>query len=290
MAWSRGPGELSSVEVNNVSVDGGLIEGFNTETTPDTFSTALGFEAERTSMLKRWTFNNFDYSTVAGMLTLMTARTQVDVEANYVDSPKQTLADAVIRVKPIISPTPSSCRAYILAPPANYNSLASAFDDLGPIIGQPTYTFDWPWEGTDGCGRPYFSSCRITAEFMLPGDGSVTDPYATLSTGNGSGTYYGTKTDVAILMPSGNFLVLADVYCYFHYANEDASMPRAVRVKLVGVASSWAGLIYYTDGGVSATTTAWGTDGAVDPGDLYAGCEVEAVGYGLAEANVVSWP
>lgn len=283
MAWSRGPGELSAISVNAVSVDAGLIEGFSTETTPDTFSTALGFDAERGSMLKRWTFNNFDYSTVGGMQTLMTNRTLVDVVATYVDSAAQTLNDAVIRVKPILHPTPNACHFYIDTPNANFNSLASSFTDAGILLGPPTVTFDWPFEGVDGCGRPYFSTCRLTYEFILPGDGTVTTPYTTLS------TFHGTKCDAAFTLPSGNFIALSDVYCYIHYANEDASQPRSVRVKLVGVASSWANLIAYTDGGVSATTTAWGTDGAVDPGDLYAGCEVEAVGYGINEGVLTTW-
>jgi hypothetical protein len=48
------------------------MEGWNTESTPDTFPTAAGFDAERGSMLKRWTFNCLDYSAVGAMETLMT--------------------------------------------------------------------------------------------------------------------------------------------------------------------------------------------------------------------------
>ena len=286
MAWSRGAGELTQVAVGATTIVAGLMEGWNTESTPDTFPTAAGFDAERGSMLKKWTFNCLDYSGVAAMATLMTNRTLTDVTATYAGGQTQALNDAIIRVTPIVGTVTDSCRVYADTPPANYNSLASGFVDLGPMLGSPTFTFDYPFDGVDGCGRPYFSSGRVTCEFILVGDGTVTNPYTAIT----GGSLRGALTDVAFQMPNGNFLVLQDVYMYIHYANEDAMQPRAVRVRVVGTGATWASKIAYTNGAASALTDTWGTlTNSVDPGDFFAGAAVEAVGFHYDEPTLVTW-
>jgi hypothetical protein len=97
-------------------------------------------------------------------------------------------------------------------------------------------------------------------------------------------------TDVAFQMPNGNFMVLQDVYMYIHYANEDATQPRAVRVRVVGTGATWASKLAYTDGEATAKTNTWGTltDG-VDPGDFFSGAAVECVGFHYDESTLVTW-
>ncbi len=283
MAWTRGPGTLSAVSVNGVSIDAGLVEGFSKTVEPDTFDTAYGFPAERGSVKTTFNFNCLDWSAVAAMETLMTARTPVNVIATYVDGQAQTLVAATIRIKPLIHLVPDACNVYVAAANTSKNNLASIWTDAGGTIGVPSPTFDWTWDGMDGCGRPYHSGCRVMTEFILPGKSPSTLPYTALS------ALKGAKVDAAFKMQStgtAGYLTFDDCYLYYTYANEDSLTPRAIRARLIGVGAAWSNLLGYTDGGATAVSSLWGVDSAVDPGDMFAGCEVEATGFHQAETTL----
>jgi hypothetical protein len=284
MAFEYGPGQLASIDFGATTVAANLLENLSTDTTPDTYSSAKGTDVERGSVIKTVSCNVLDYDSVAALNTLMTNRTESDIDLNYVDGDEQRVENCIVRVRPLVGTITDTCRVYAATAATTKNSLTTAYVDLGPTLGSPTFTFSFPFEGTDGCGRPYFSGVvRVEAEFMLPGDSTVTNPYTAITGGNLNGVL----CDVAFQLPGGNFLVLDDVYLYPLFANEDASTPRAVRVKLDGTGTAWTTMVSYTDGAASSATDAWGTTtNSNDPGDYFAGAEVECVGHAYAETSL----
>lgn len=290
MAWSRGPGNIASININGgaPTIQGGLVENYGLATEPSEFDSAVGFSAERGYVTKRGTFTVLDYSAVAALNTLMQNGTLVDIIYTYSDAATQTVTDNRIRIKPVFNVVPDIVRVYArVASGSNNDALATTWSDLGPIIGTLNANFDYPFDGSDGAGRPYFSNGRVEVEFMLVGDSVVTDPYADIVTDS----LRGVACDVAFLLPSGNFMVLNSVYLYLLRGDESASEPRSARVRLKNVVANWTSLIEYTDGAATGSATdAWGTEtSGVDPGNYFAGCEVEAVGTGYAEPDFVTF-
>lgn len=289
MAWSRGPGAISSININSgaPTVESGYIENYSLSTEPETFDSAGGFTGERGYVAKRGNFIVTDYSAVASLNTLMQNGTLVPIIYTYVDAATQTVTSNRIRIKPVVNLVPDACRIYAAVAGTTKTNLAATWTDLGPIIGSMDLNFDYPFDGADGCGRPYFSTGRLTGTLTLVGDSSVTDPYTAFT----GASLRGVKCDIAVTLPSGNFLVFDDVWSYITYADEDSNTPRAARVMFTGVYGNWTAAISYTDGAASGTATdAWGTTtNSLDPGDWFAGCEVEAVGVGYAETDFVSF-
>lgn len=285
MAWSKGPGNVASININTASptILGGFIENYSYTPEPDTYTSALGFEAERGFLTMRHTFTNLDVSAIAPLNTLMQNGTLVPLIVTYAGGVTKTLSNCRVRIKPVFNIVPDACRVYARAKSTGYNDLATTWTDLGPIVGSLNANFDYPFEGNDGCGRPYFSNGRVNTEFMLVGDSTVADPHGALDSLDKQ------NVDVAFEMPNGNFMVLKDVYMYRIYGPEDTANPRHIRVRVTNVVANWVNLIDYTDGGVAATTDAWGTITTIHPDDLYAGCEVDIVGVTQDESTDVVW-
>jgi hypothetical protein len=284
MAFLDGPGQVKTVNIGGTSVAGTLVENLTTSTEPDSYASASGINIERGSMKTMVACNVLDYSAVAGLVVLQDARTLSDVQLTYTDDDIKKIEACIIRVKPLVGLVTDSCRVWGALAAETNDDLETDFTDLGPTLGSPEFTFDFPFEGTDGCGRPYYDgTVRVAAEFVLPGDATVANPYTAIT----GASMRGVSTNVAFALPGGNYLVLSDVHMFIHYANDDSNSPRAVRVKVEGVGSGWAAMLGYTNGAATAVDTAWGTVGAVDPGDYFTGCEVEATGFTYDETLTV---
>jgi len=287
MAWTRGPGNVASININTASptILGGFIENYSSVTETQNFTSALGFEAERGYVTIREMFTNLDVSAITALNTLMQNGTLVPVINTYAGGATKTVTNCRVRIKPIFNVVPDACRVYARAKSTGYDNLASTWTDLGPIIGSLNASFDYPFDGADGCGRPYFSNGRIETEFQLVGDSTVTDPYTDLDTLDKQ------NVDVAFQMPDGNFMVLKDVYLYRIYGDESTDSPRFIRVKVKQVVANWTALIDYTDGASGALTDNWGTTtNSIHPTDMFAGCEGELVGTGYAEEGTDRGP
>ena len=154
-------------------------------------------------------------------------------------------------------------------------------------MGQPTFTFDFPGEETDGCGRPYFSgTCHAVAEFELAGiRGATTDVYAAAK------AFQNVNIDAAWTLSSGNYMVFENAYAYVYHGDEDSAGPRTVRVRIEAVASDWSSILKYTNGVVtSPDTDAWGvTTNSVNPGDTFAGAMVEFTGTAYSESTLTAF-
>jgi|APSaa5957512535_1039671.scaffolds.fasta_scaffold02113_14 hypothetical protein len=290
MAWAPGPSEVASISIGGTSTNGNLIENFSLETAEESYTTGYNFEADRGFVTKTGSFDCLDYSKVTALETLMTNRSLNTAIVTYTDSDTQTMtSNTICRVKPIVNIVSDVCNVYILAQAGSYDDLTTNFTDLGVAMSDPSFEFDYPSDETDGCGRPYFGgSCRVTAEVMLSGiRGATTDVYALAK------AFQNTNVDVAFAMPNGNFMVLEDVYAYAYHAGEDAAGARMVRLKITGVAAAWSSTLKYTNGSATADTN--GTDGwgvetnGVDPGNGFAGANVEFVGTHYSEDTLTSF-
>ncbi len=289
--WGPGPSEVASISIGSTSTNGNLIENFSLETAEESYTTGYNFEADRGFVTKTGSFDCLDYSKVTALQTLMTTRALNTTVITYVNGDTQTMtSSATCKVKPVVNVVPDACNVYILAQSGSYDDLTTNFTDLGVAMSDPSFEFDYPSDETDGCGRPYFGgSCRVTAEVMLSGirgesTGSITDVYAAAK------AFQNTNVDVAFAMPNDNFMVLEDVYAYAYHAGEDASGARMVRLKITGVASDWSTILKYTDGGATAQTDDWGVEtNGVDPGNTFAGANVEFVGTHYAEDTLVGF-
>ena len=269
-----GPGEITQIQFGGTTVAAQFIEGFSTETTPDSYSSGLGFDVERGSVTKVLSCNVLDYSAYSALNTLMTARTASTITTTYVNGGTQVLTDCIITVQPLVHQVSDACKVFIGAAGADKTGLDAAaggttgvWTDLGVTIGTPSPTFELAFQGTDGCGRPYYSTVSVMEEFILPGD-----VYSSIAEG--------TAADVAVQLPDGNWLCFDDVYPYKKYANEDGSQPLAVRLVIKAVATDWDNLISYHDGSAGVAT----------PGDYFSGCAVQATGFDYAESNMVTFP
>ncbi len=266
-----GPGEITQIAFGGTTVAAQFIEGYSLETTADSYTSALGFDVERGSVTKQLTCNVLEYSKYSALNTLMKNRTKSTVTVTYVDAGTNALSNCIIRVTPLVHQVSDACQVFIGAAGADKTGLDAAYGgttgvwtDLGVTIGTPAPTFEFAFDGVDGCGLPYYSSVRVMHEMILPGN-----VYSLITEG--------TAADVAIRMPDGNWLCFDDVYPFKKYANEDGSQPLAVRLHIKAVADDWDDIISYHDGSAGAAT----------PGDYFAGCAVEATGFAYSEGSLV---
>ena len=286
MAWAAGPGNVTTLDIGGTAVDGGLVEGLSIATAPDTFSAANSIEVERGSVRKTLTANVLDVSTINAVNAFMTARTEQDITVTYSDATTTVLNNCIVRIKPIISPVTDVCNVEIAADGTTNSDIAANFTELGPVLGQPSFTADFPYDGVDGHGRPYFSSVRFNWEAILPGTSSIL-PYALLDTG----VHRGVKNQIAFLMPDTNYVVFTDAYTYYTYADEDSSQPRAVRLRGSATGATWGAILGYSDGVVTTPTDeAWDAAGVTLRNDFFAGYELEVHGFHTAETTIQTHP
>lgn len=287
MAWTAGPGNVTNLDIGGTSVDGGLVEGLAVATTPDTFPAAVGIEFERGSVMKQLTCNILDVSSINAVNAFMIARSEQDVTATYADTTTMLLNDCVIRIKPLISLVTDISNVEIAADGTINDDIPTNFTELGPVIGAPTFTADFPFDGTDGMGRPYFGDqCRLAWEAILPGTPSGGDvvPYTLLN------TFKGGKAQIAFLMPDTNYVVFTDAYTFTTFADEDTSQPRAVRLKGVSVGATWGAILGYTDGAATSATEVWDAAGVTLRADMFAGYELEVTGFHTDEETLQTHP
>ena len=294
MAWAPGPSEVASISVGGTSTTGNLVEGFTISTTPESFTAGNGLTVDRGYVTKAGSFNMLNYDNVTALQTLMTNRTLSTVIATYTDSDTQTMtSNCVVKVTPLVNQVPDTCVVFIdPTGAADYVDITNAsanFVKQGVVVGQPTFTFDFPGEETDGCGRPYFSgTCHAVAEFELAGiRGATTDVYA-LAKGYQT---TGTAVDVAFQLSSGNFMVIQGAYVYAYHGDEDSGGPRTVRVRVEAVGATWSTILKYTDGAaVTPDINVWGvTTAGVDTGNTFAGAMVEFTGTNYSEASLTAF-
>lgn len=275
MAWSAGPGELTSIVIDGATVTSDLIDGYSVASEKDNYGAAIGHPVDRGSILKRVSFNNYDVSTINALHGYMTGRTEKSVVITYADAATQTLNECIVRVTPLLNNVTDTCKVWFAASGTANTSLTSNWTSVGVTLDVPTVSYNFPFDGTDGCGRPYFSTCGFELEFHLPG------------------AYYGTFTEggqcrIALALPDGNFQVF-DGRSYINYADDDGSRPRAVRVVLRGVSTSWGSLIEFTDGGATPVTEDFNAASPTLMQDRLHGVMVEAVGFGYAESDVTTF-
>jgi len=280
MAWSPGPGELTSIAFGGTTITSEFLEGYSLTTEKDSYDAAIGHSVDRGSMSKTLSVNAFDVSAINAIHTLMTGRTESTVTVTYQDAQTQALNECIIRVTPILNNVSDVAKVYHDNASSGNNNLASSWEACGVTIDIPTMTFSFPFDGTDGLGRPYFSSCAIELEFMLP-DPADADVYGIFDDKS--------ACSIALQLPDGNFQVLKGGRVYKNYADDDGSMPRAVRVVYRAVGDSWGDIIEFTDGGATATTEAFNASTPTLMQDYLHGILIEAVGRGYDEADVTTF-
>lgn len=281
MAWSAGPGELTSIAFGGTTITSEFLEGYSLTTEKDSYDAAIGHSVDRGSMSKTVSVNAFDVSAINAIHTLMTARTESNVVVTYQDGQTQTLNECIIRVTPILNNVSDVAKVWVATAGASTTNLVAGgtWQDAGVTIDVPTISFSFPFDGADGLGRPYFSSCAMEVEFMIP------DNYANEFTDKAT-------HDIAFALPDGNFQVMKGGRVYVNYADDDGSMPRASRVVYRAVGDSWSDILAFTDGASSSTIDVDFADTIVtnDPRlDYIHGILVEAVGRGYTEGNVTTF-
>ena len=275
--WDPGPQQLTQISVNDgvaTDINASLIEGYSLETEKDAYDSALGISFDRGYTTKTGSLNCMDYAAVSDLEAMMTARDETTITMTYADATTQDVANAVIKVAPLVNLVPDVCGVWMQTSDGDYTSLEAGATALGITMSEPSFEFDYPFDGTDGCGRTYYGgTCRVTAEFELPGIRGVnTDVYAAAY------AFEGTAVDVAFKMPNGKYLVLENVYAFVNYGAEDAQGVRTVHVRVTGVASAWSSMIKYTNGSATPLTDPWGTTtNGVHPGNKFSGCAVSFV-------------
>lgn len=290
MAWAKGPGELSQIVITDgtttATVASEYIEGYSVTTEKDSYDAAIGHSVDRGSMTKSLSFSAFKVDQIKNLHDLMTDRAEVNATITYQDTNTHKLGDyenlqgGIIRVTPVLNSISDVAQVYVADAGASRTDLANTWRDAGVTIDVPTISFSFPFDGTDGLGRPYFSSCAIEVEFMIPDDYAKTvgvDPLFV----------HGATSDIAFKLPDGNFQTMRLGRVYVNYADEDASMPRASRIVYRAVADSWGDLIGFTDGASSSTVTeAFNATSPTLMQDYIHGVLVEFVGRGYTEDNV----
>jgi len=290
--WAPGPQELTSIVVGGQTISGQLIENFSVSTEGQSYDSAAGIPVDRGFVTRTITFDTYDYEKVSAVNALMSARSLNTITENYVDGDASVMtSNAIVRVMPIVSVVPDACQVYINAYDATdatkWNSVASNFTDLGVAMSEPSFSFEFPFDGTDGCGRPYFGgSVRVTAEFELAGiRGASTDVRAALES-----IGFGANVDVAVKLPSGKYMCMQNMYAYFYFGPESSNGPRTISLKLVGTAASWSALLGFTEEGAAATRDGWGTTTqGHDPGNYFGGMNVEIVATDYSESAMIAW-
>lgn len=275
MAWTAGPGELTSISFGATTITADLLEGFSAPGEKDSFSAGVGHDVDRGSILKSLSVTAYDVSAINAIHTLMTGRTETDITITYADAQTQVISDSLIRIQPVLNSVTDVCKVWIAAAGTATTSIATNWTDLGVTIDVPTASFSYPFDGTDGKGRPYFSTLGMEVEFLLPGDkyGDVTE---------------GGTARVAFQLPDGNFQIM-DGRTYKQYAEDDGSTPRATRVVLRAVGTSWGDLIEFSDGTATPTDEAFNAAAPTLIQDRLHGILIEAAGFGYNESDVVTF-
>lgn len=269
---ATGPGQVRSLNFNagapTVTVP--FVVNYGIANEPGTYESAYGISVERGSILKRVTADILDYSAFATINTLMTGRTEHDLIITYADGSTQTLQDGLVRIRPISNVVPDVKKVLIAATGTALTALdaGTGYTDLGRILENPSVTYDFPFDGNEGAGRPYYSAARINGTVMLPAA-----TYASLD------SFVNTECIIAFQLPDGNWQVHDNVWVYRHYGDEDATQPRIIRLRFTGVEDTWAELLQYHDGSLAAST----------PGDMFAGGSVEWVGHHYTETSLTAW-
>lgn len=289
--WAPGPQEITDITIGSANpIKGQYIENYAVATEGQSYDSAAGMPVDRGFVTRTITFDQYDYGECSTLEGYMTSRALQSVVTEHVDADTSTVTDATVRIMPIVGVVPDSCHLYIKAynatSPNKWNDLATGFTSLGIVMSEPTFTFEFPFDGTDGCGRPYFGGAvRVTAEFELAGiRGATTDIYDALDT-----LGFGANVDVAIKLPNDNFLGLQNMYAYFYFGPESASGPRTVSLKVIGTDDKWSDIMVFTNGAASAAVSTWGTAGSYDPGDYFGGCNVELVAADYSEGAMIDW-
>lgn len=289
MAWSAGPGELTSIAFGATTITSEFLEGYSLTTEKDSYDAAIGHSVDRGSMSKTLSVNAFDVSAINAIHTLMTARTESTVTVTYQDGQTQALNECIIRVTPILNNVSDVAKVYVGAAGASLDDLTGSgnWDLAGVTLDVPTISFSFPFDGTDGLGRPYFSSCAMEVEFMIP------ENYAKVTAAGPPPEYlfvHGATSDIAFALPDGNFQVMSGGRVYCNYTDDDGSMPRASRIVYRAVADSWGDLLEFTNGGdPTATTEAFNASSPTLMQDYLHGILIEAVGRGYDEADVTTF-
>jgi len=285
MAWSAGPGELTSIAFGGTTITSEFLEGYSLTTEKDSYDAAIGHSVDRGSMSKTLSVNAFDVSAINAIHTLMTGRTESTVTVKYQDDQTQALNECIIRVTPILNNVSDVAKVYVGAAGASLDDLTGSgnWNLAGVTLDVPTVSFSFPFDGTDGLGRPYFSSCAMEVEFMIPED------YLKDFSGSPLFTDKGTH-DIAFALPDGNFQVMSGGRVYCNYADDDGSMPRSSRIVYRAVADSWGDILEFTNGGdPTATTEAFNASSPTLMQDYLHGILIEAVGRGYDEADVTTF-
>jgi len=281
-----GAGEITQIVVTDgtstATIPAEMIEGYSLSTEKDSFDAAIGHSVDRGSMTKTLAFNAFKVDQFDELNAIMVAKADTQATVTYIGGNTQILNEGRIRVTPILHSVSDVERVYVAAGSATNDDIlngesSGVWTDVGVTLDVPTLSFSFPFDGTDGNGRPYFSSCAFELEFMLPAD------------------YYSTFTEgetkrVAFALPHSGFEVFTG-RVYKNFADEDASMPRAIRIVLRGVNSNWGDLITFTDGAGTGSSNEQ-IDGTADalsiPENYLHGFAVEFVASGYDEADVSS--
>lgn len=284
--FQAGAGEITQIAItdgsNAATIPAEMIDGYSLATEKDSFDAAIGHSVDRGSMTKTLTFNAFKVDQFGGLNAIMAAKADTTAEITYIGGNTQAINEGRIRVTPILHSVSDVEKVYVAAGNASNDDILNAgasgtWTNVGVTLDVPTVSFSFPFDGTDGNGRPYFSSCGFELEFMLPAD-----HYSTFTEGE-------TKR-VAFALPHSGFEVFTG-RVYKNFADEDASMPRAIRVVLRGVASNWGDLITFTNGAQSSSSDEQidGTGDALSiPENYLHGFAVEFVASGYDEADVTS--
>lgn len=281
-----GAGEITQIALTDgtstATIPAEMIDGYSLATEKDSFDAAIGHSVDRGSLTKTLTFNAFKVDQFDELNAIMVAKADTTATVTYISADTQILNEGRIRVTPVLHSVSDVERVYVAAGSASNDDVlndgaSGTWTDVGVTLDVPTLSFSFPFDGADGNGRPYFSSCAFELEFMLPAD------------------YYSTFTEgetkrVAFALPSSGFQVFTG-RVYKNFADEDASMPRAIRIVLRGVASNWGDLITFTNGASSSSSDEQ-IDGTADalsiPEDYLHGFAVEFVAAGYNEADVTS--
>lgn len=275
MAWTAGPGEIKSIQFDSTTITADLLEGYSLTNEKDSFGSGKGHDVDRGSILKNLSVTAYDVSAINALHTLMTARTEHSITVTYADDQTQVLNECKLRLQPQLNNVTDVCKVWLAASGTANTSIATSWTDLGSTLDVPTASFSYPFDGNDGCGRPHFSSLGMEVEFMLS-----SDQWANVTEGG--------EARIAFQLPDGNYQIM-DGITYKNYADDDSSRPRAVRVVLRGVASTWADLIEFADESATPTTEAFNAASPTIMQDRLHGVAIEAVGFGYDESNVVTF-
>lgn len=271
---TTGPGVLTSWSVGGTSVNAQFVDAFSGDNEQNTFQSAKGIDVARGYVCSQqgtvWTWGASD-ATFDAINTLMKNRTLSSIIATFVDGSTDTLSQARVMVRPVLSPVPDNCKVYIATAGTTADNLtgSGSWTDLGVTIGEsaPETSLN---SHTDGCGRPYYSFCRLQQTFMLPDIAhSALDTFA-----DG-------LADVAVEMPDGNFSIIRGGWIKRKFSPLNADDPRSISMMVDVVDDDWDTILSYVNG-------ANPTSAAVDRPNFFHGYEIVCTGFGYDETDRVT--